>query len=269
MDRNKNALGKPGRRIVGDLLIALVLLLAADVTVVMLHRIGSVVLKETYRTIFSYEMILCAVLMIFALDVRFDLVARLRSKAARGIGWIVRTAILLMTAGILFFCARVAAGSLLRTSEAADNAIVLGMALEDGQPTRDLILRIDTAQRYAEEYPDAVLILTGGNPDASGRTEAAVMRDLLLERGVPEKRMRLEDRAKTTKNNFENTAKMLSADETSVLITSDYHMDRALKTAKSAGFSHLLRCPAPSDPCTYGASMLWEVVMDLNELGKK
>ena len=84
------------------------------------------------------------------------------------------------------------------------------------------------------------------------------MRELLLERGVPDGRMLLEDRAATTKENFRNTAQLLPSGARVVLISSDYHMDRAVRTAKSAGFSGLLRLP--------GANMMWEVVMDLNAL---
>ena len=50
------------RRIIGDVLLALTILLAADVTIVMLQRINAVVLKADYREVFQYELILCAVL---------------------------------------------------------------------------------------------------------------------------------------------------------------------------------------------------------------
>ena len=66
---------------------------------------------------------------------------------------------------------------------------------------------------WLDQNPGARLILTGGNADASGRTEAAVMHDLLTDRGVAEDRLMLEDRAGSTKENFRNIAGMVSKDE--------------------------------------------------------
>lgn len=257
--------GSITRRILGDLLLAAFTLLTADVVAVMLHRIRVVVLKADYRNIFHHELILCGILLLLALDVRFDLFAKLKGKVGKVLGWGLRIGVILLSTVILFFCGRVVIGGLIDTAEPVGHAIVLGMALQDGQPTRDLISRLDTARQYLEAAPDAVLILTGGNPDASGRTEAEVMRQLLAERGVAADRMLLEDQAETTKENISNTAQMLPPTDPVVLISSDYHMDRAVVTAKSAGFTRVLRLPAPSDFFTYGANMMWEVILDLNE----
>ena len=78
--------------------------------------------------------------------------------------------------------------------------------------------------------------------------------------------MVLEDRAESTKQNFRNTAELVSPEEPVVLITSNYHMDRAVQTAKNAGFREILRLPAPSSVIEYGANVMWEVVLQVNEL---
>ncbi|MBQ8954016.1 MAG: YdcF family protein [Clostridia bacterium] len=254
------------RRIAGDVLIALVLLLIGDMCAVMVHRVSVVVLKETYRDAFHYELILCGVLLLFSLDVRFGLLTRPRLRAVKAAGWILRAVVALLTCAILFFCGRVISGSLIDTAGPAEYAVVLGMALEDGEPAKDLLHRVDTAAQFLNDNPGASLILTGGNPDGSGKTEAAAMRELLLARGVPAEKMILEDQAKTTSDNFRNVARMTDPRDPLVLISSGYHMDRAAGIAAQAGFTHILRRPAPSDPRCYGANMLWEVVMDVNEL---
>ena len=197
------------RRAVGDLLLALTVLLTADVVIVMLRKIQAVVLKADYQNIFNHELVLCAILLLFALDFRFGLFTLARIKALRAIGWLLRIAVILFTAVTLFFCGRVVVGSLIDTAAPTEHVIVLGMALENGKPTKDLLSRLDTAQAYLQENPDAKLILTGGNADESGRTEAAVMRDFLVDRGVPQDGLLLEDRATTTEENFANTARML------------------------------------------------------------
>ena len=81
--------------------------------------------------------------------------------------------------------------------------------------------------------------------------------------------MILEDRAETTKENFRNTARMIDPEEPVVLISSNYHMDRAVQTAEAAGFARVLRLPAPSSVLRYGANVMWEVILELNELTLK
>lgn len=92
------------------------------------------------------------------------------------------------------------------------------------------------------------------------------MHDILVERGVSEERMIVEDRAESTKDNFQNTAQFVDPAAPVVLISSSYHMDRAVQTAQSAGFSNVLRLPAPSSFLRYGADVLSEVILELNEL---
>ena len=94
------------------------------------------------------------------------------------------------------------------------------------------------------------------------------MRDLLTEQGVDEEQLILEDRAETTKENFRNIADLISRDAPVMMISSDYHMDRAVRNAGEEGFSRVMRLPAPSGFWAYGANMLSEVVLDLNNLTK-
>lgn len=256
----------PIRRILGDLLLALVVFVTLDVVFVMLHKIHTVVLKADYQRVFVHELILCAVLLLFALDVRFNLFTRSKFMALRVAGWTMRTIVALLALTILFFCGKVIGGSVINTSGPADHAIVLGLALENGQPTGDLLSRLNTAQAYLEQYPEAHLILTGGNADQSGRTEAVVMRDILAERGVPDERMILEDQARSTMDNFRNTAQLVDPGKPVVLISSNYHMDRAVQTAKRSGFTEVLRLPARSSLLHYGANVISEVMLQLNEL---
>lgn len=259
----------PVRKIIGSILLLLAVLLFADVMLVMPARIRAVVLKADYQQVFLYELFLCAVLLLFALDVRFNLFTRWKPGFLRVAGWLLRIGVMLFSAVILFFCGKVIAGTAVHTAGPAEYAIVLGLALENGKPAPDLLTRLDTARAYLEKYPESRLILTGGNAEASGRTEAAVMRDILTADGVPEDRLILEDQAKTTKENFRNIAGIVSADEPIVMISSDYHMDRAVRNASENGFTHVMRLPAPSRFLAFGANMLSEVVLNLNDLTRK
>ncbi len=256
------------RRIIGDLLIALTALLTIDVVVVMERKISTVVLKDTYRNIFHYELVLCIILLLFSLDVRFGFWTKLKWKVAKLCGWIFRCVVILLSAAILYFCARVNVGMVITSSGSTEYALVLGMALENGKPTKDLISRIEVAKKFLDKNPNSVLILTGGNPDDSGRTEAVVMKELLLERGASGDKLILEDQAATTKDNFVNAAKLVDPSSPVFLITSNYHMDRAVTMAKKAGFTNIKRLPAPAAFLSFGSNMLWEVILDFNEIGK-
>ena len=129
----------PFRLVIGDILILLALLLTADVLIVMPKKIHAVVLKADYQEIFRYELIICAVLLLFALDVRFNLFTRSGHTGLRVAGWVLRIAVVLFTLVIAFFCGKVIRGGLINTAAGADHAIVLGLALEDGKPTDDLV----------------------------------------------------------------------------------------------------------------------------------
>ncbi len=145
-----------------------------------------------------------------------------------------------------------------------ENAIVLGLALEDGKATEDLQYRLDAAQKYIAKNPSSKLILTGGNPGPDGRTEVEVMCDILLECGVPEESMILENQADTTEANFRNTAQMIDPHEPVVLISSNYHMERAVSIAHQTGFDNVYRMPARSARISYGVNVLWETIIDIN-----
>ena len=94
------------------------------------------------------------------------------------------------------------------------------------------------------------------------------MADLLTEQGVPANRLIIEERAENTKENFRYLAGMISKDEPVVMISSNYHMDRAVRIASEEGFTHVLRLPAPSGFFAYGANMLSEVALNLNDITK-
>ena len=61
---------------------------------------------------------------------------------------------------------------------------------------------------------------------------------------------------------------MLPAGTPAVLISSNYHMDRAVRIASEEGFTQIMRLPAPSGFFAYGANMLSEVVLAVHDLIK-
>ncbi|MBP5654049.1 MAG: YdcF family protein [Clostridiales bacterium] len=254
------------RRVIGDILIAAVAVLTVWVSVIMIPRITSVVLKDNYIMNYAAEIGICLLFMILALDIRFGILSKGRSNLTMALGMILRCFIVLLCASILFFAGKAISKSFIKNDSPAQYAIVLGLALQNGKPTDNLISRIDTARDYIDKYPDSTLILAGGNADDSGRTEAKVMQELLEERGVAPDKMILVENAKTTRDIFTYITQMTDTSAPVVLISSDYHMDRASGIAGRAGFSNVMLYPSPSPVSELPANIMWEIIADFLEL---
>lgn len=115
--------------------------------------------------------------------------------------------------------------------------LLLGVELNaDDSPTAELIARVDEAARAYHEGvlgADGVLIPCGGVLPGKTRAEAQVMAELLEARGVPRGRMRLEEQSQTTMENMRFAKALLPQRRARVLVvTSDYHLRRAVLTAR-------------------------------------
>lgn len=248
------------RRAVGNFLILLSLAFTAYIAAVMIFKIATVQLKQNYIIMLGVELAVCAVIVVLCFDIRTGFLTKAHNGFLKFIGWIIRVIFIALTLFVLAVTAYTVANSFGDATPKAKNAVVLGMALEDGKPNSDLISRVETAVKYAGENPEATLIASGGNGSENVKSEAEVMKELLTERGVEPSRIVTEDSSSDTRGNFENTAKLIDPTEPLVIITSSYHMQRAVDTAKSAGFTEVLKCPAPADPLFYGVNLVWEVI---------
>lgn len=253
------------RKIAGGCFTVLSLLLLGQVTVVMSKRIRSVANPHIYKKNLFAETMLGLTILLASLDITFLFFGKAKNPFLKVIGWIVRITVFFCTAVVLFFGGKIVIGSLIRHRKSAEYAIVLGMALENGRPTKDLLYRLNAALEFLEANPNAKLVITGGNPDKNGVTEAEVMEKMLIKRGVKKERIILEDQSESTKTNFRNTMEIVGCDSPIVLITSNYHMNRAVKIAKKAGFQTVYRLPARSEFFPYATNVFWEVLHNINE----
>jgi len=158
---------------------------------------------------------------------------------------IVAVVFLLLGGGILF-----ASGWQDTAAFDEDAVIVLGCAVEGTEPSAQLQCRLDTALDYHRQNPSALIIVSGGQGTDENDTEAAVMARYLSAGGVPEEQILLEDRATSTKENFEYAAAILSAqlpdDARVCFITSDFHIFRSRKLAAQAGIEGITHLHAPT-----------------------
>ena len=165
-------------------------------------------------------------------------------RTARGL----RIASLVFTAHIPIAMAAIAIMGSDDEAAPADAALVLGFALaEDGTPRPQLVARVDRAVELYQRKLVPRLIMTGGVAKA-GRTEASVMRDLALARGVPAEAVVLEEQSRSTIENFACSGPVLQTlgAQRVLLVTEPWHMSRALLLARRHGLD--LRAAPASSP---------------------
>ncbi|MBQ9197744.1 MAG: YdcF family protein [Clostridia bacterium] len=114
--------------------------------------------------------------------------------------------------------------------------VVLGAQVrQDGSLSVQLQWRLDKALALYAEAPQPIVVC-GAQGTNEPVTEAAAMRDYLIARGVPQSDIIMEDASFNTRQNLNNAKKLLGDEKRRVLIvTSDYHLPRALALAKDLG----------------------------------
>lgn len=126
-------------------------------------------------------------------------------------------------------------------SKGADAVIVLGAGLNGTKVSRTLSYRLDKAVTYYQENPDTILIVSGGQGNDEPIPEALAMKNYLIEKNIPEEKIKMEEESTNTKENFLFSKKIL--DETFeesyrvVYVTNDFHIFRAGMIAEDCGLS--------------------------------
>ena len=129
--------------------------------------------------------------------------------------------------------------------------IVLGHRLNpDCTPSKDLISRIDKTVEYWRETGIPLIMPCGGITRDRERSEAEVMREMLLARGVPDDVIRLENKSRTTSENMENAVKLLGKGARVAMVTSEYHIEYALAECAYHGLD-AIPVPAPTEDEVY------------------
>ena len=109
--------------------------------------------------------------------------------------------------------------------------VALGFQLNpDGTMRDELIERLTVVLNSAEKYPHALIVCTGGGTAAENEsaTEAGKMAEWLIENGIAENRVIVEDKSVTTAQNaiytFDILAERYPQVKQLVIVSSDYHI---------------------------------------------
>ena len=133
--------------------------------------------------------------------------------------------------------------------------LVLGGVVDTGLSTErhsaeliDGAERVIVAAELARRYPQARIVLSGGSNGVFANNEIAesvIIRDLLIEFGVPAARITVEDHSRNTHENaaFSFSAVEPAPQEQWLLVTSAFHMPRAVGTFRAAGWNGVIAWP--------------------------
>ena len=118
-----------------------------------------------------------------------------------------------------------------------DAIVVMGAAQFDGRPSPQLAARLDHVLELWPEGVAPLVVTTGGNQPGDRFTEAESSRNYLVERGVPDDAILLEDEGGSTYESLEGVAEILAARELDevVIVTDPYHALRSRLIAESVG----------------------------------
>ena len=133
-----------------------------------------------------------------------------------------------------------------------DYVIVHGAGLLDGERVSKLLSdRIDKAlDVYHKDPTPPILIPSGGQGADEKVSEAFAMADYMKEKKIPQDKIILEDQSKNTYENLLNSKKIIDArdgDKYTALVTSNYHVYRALRHARKVG----LKCTGIGSPVAF------------------
>lgn len=154
-----------------------------------------------------------------------------------------------------------------------DVLIILGAKLYGERPSPALLRRLETGLELLRAHPNALVIVSGGQGADELISEAEAMKRYLLEQGIEEHRILLEDASTSTYENMKNSMALLkeASPEDSLealsfgVVTNDFHIFRSVLTAKEMGMK-AFGIPAKTPPSITVTSHLREYLSVLKYL---
>ena len=154
---------------------------------------------------------------------------------------------------LTLFCVIVAnSGSHLPADVSHTTIIVLGAKADGLSPSLSLKYRLDSAIKLLKVYPDLRVVVTGGKGIDEIATEASVQRTYLMEKGIDDERIFLEEKSSTTDENFAFAKPIIEkmGNNSIILVTNDFHILRAKIIAKINGYNDVY-CMSAETPFWY------------------
>ena len=156
--------------------------------------------------------------------------------------------------------------------EDVDYALLLGYALKDGEAQPELIRRLELALDWLRTTEEIPLVVSGGDVQGHGITEAQVMYDWLEANGADMTRVIPEPEATDTRTNIRYSSLLIKGMErehdTVLILTSEYHQTRArFLAARNGQTAYGLSCHTPfADHLTAAVREVYSFANELLEI---
>ena len=149
---------------------------------------------------------------------------------------------LILVAITEFFIIRASLGE---PTESCDYVVVLGAKVRESGPSASLWDRIYGARDYLGAHPEVIAIVSGGQGQDEPMTEARAMYEKLVELGIDENRIWLEENATSTWENLNFSLKLIeektgSRPDNIGIVSSEYHLFRASLFAEACNVDSVL-----------------------------
>lgn len=129
-----------------------------------------------------------------------------------------------------------------------DYLIVLGAQIRGTQITNSLYKRLKVSEMYLKENPETKVIVSGGKGPGEDIAEAEAMKKFLIENGIEEKRILVEDKSTSTVENIRFSRRLITKENAKVaIVTNGFHVFRSVGIAKKQGLADAQGLAAPSD----------------------
>lgn len=120
----------------------------------------------------------------------------------------------------------------------SDYLIVLGARVRGETLSLSLKARLDVACEYLKENPETKAVLSGGQGEGEDISEAEAMRRYLVEQGIDEERLYLENQSRDTTENLKYSFEIIDGekeDASVIVVTNRFHVLRSKMIAKDLG----------------------------------
>ncbi|WP_432258820.1 YdcF family protein [Cupriavidus sp. TMH.W2] len=188
-----------------------------------------------------------------ALSWYWEAVAQWRSASAQRrwfwrAGW-TAFAVWLATVAVFFYFIHRGIAESAPKAAATRAIIILGSGTPHCVASPTLVARLDAGMALARQWPAAWVVVSGGRDFLRECREADIMADYLTAHGLSRNRLIREDLSTSTEENLRFSRRLLeqrgvSAGDPLVLVTSDFHLMRAKRIARKAGFQLVSDAPA-------------------------
>ena len=171
-------------------------------------------------------------------------------RLAKRLLTVVLTLILIGMLAFFILLGIVLAGSHDQVSGQPSVMIVLGCQVRPDGPSILLQDRIDEAAAYLLDHPEVTVVASGGQGPDEPMSEARAIRDALVEQGVEEERILLEEASHNTVQNLRYSRVLLEEEhfDTSggvIVVSNGFHLARVRMLAARCGFGQVSTLAAP------------------------